>query len=59
VYSDNFQQYVPVTKVSANKYKISFPNGNYNYYTYKNGVCTTVDISQTLYDIQFRLNPFP
>ena len=59
VYSDNFQQYVPVTRVSPNKYKISFPNGNYNYYTYKNGICTTVDINQTLYDIQFRLNPFP
>jgi hypothetical protein len=59
VYSDNFNQYVQVSRVAANKYKISFPNGNYNYYTYKNGICTTVDINQTFYSIQFRLNPFP
>ena len=55
VYSDNFQQYVGVNLAGANKYKISFPNGNYNYYTYKNGVCTTVDIIQSLYNIQFQL----
>jgi hypothetical protein len=57
VYSDNFQQYVDISRADYNKYKIIFPNGNYNYYTYMNGTCTTVDINQPYYSIQFQLNP--
>ncbi|HTS45329.1 MAG TPA: DUF6134 family protein [Puia sp.] len=56
VYSDNFQQYVEVKKVSYNKYQVIFPNGHSNYYSYANGICSYVEVNQPLYNVQFRLN---
>lgn len=56
VYSDNFQQYVPVEKVAESKYKVSLPDGNYNYYYYKDGVCVIVDVHASLYSAQLVLN---
>jgi hypothetical protein len=55
VYSDNYRQYVGIKKVDSNKYKIEFPNGNYNYYSYKNGLCVKVEVNQPFYDLQFKL----
>jgi len=54
VYSDNFQQYVEVKKVDVGKYKVTLPNGNINYYSYTNGICTNVEINQ-FYNLQFLL----
>ncbi len=56
IYSDNFQQYVPVEKVAENKYKVSLPDGNYNYYYYKDGVCVIVDVHASLYSAVLVLN---
>ncbi|MES1216960.1 MAG: DUF6134 family protein [Bacteroidota bacterium] len=56
VYSDFFQQYVPLEKVADSKYKISFPDGNYNYYYYKDGICLEVDVHTSLYSAQIVLN---
>ena len=55
LYSENHQKYVEIEKVANQKYKVSLPNGNYNYYSYANGICTQVDIHTTLYTIQFKL----
>lgn len=55
VYSDNFQKLLDIKKVEANKYRLMLPDGNYNYYTYKNGVCSKVDIERTFYSVQFVL----
>jgi len=54
IYSDNFQQYVNIKKVATDKYQVIFPNGNINYYTYKNGICTNVEVNQ-FYNLQFLL----
>jgi type II secretory pathway pseudopilin PulG len=56
VYSDNFQQYVDVKKVGANKYLVTLPNGNTTYYCYKNGICTSVEVKQ-FYNLEFLLIP--
>src|SRR5690349_3570654 len=32
VYSDNYQQFLPITKIRQHTYKIVLPDGNYNYY---------------------------
>src|SRR3569833_1935450 len=40
VYSDNFQQFVQVKQVSSHTYRIYLPDGNYNFYTYTNGICS-------------------
>jgi|ERR1035437_607833 hypothetical protein len=55
VYSDNFQTHLDIKKVEENKYRLSLPDGNHNYYTYKNGVCSKVDIERTFFTIQFVL----
>jgi hypothetical protein len=55
VYSDNFQKLLDIKKVEENKYRLSLPDGNYNYYTYKNGVCTKVEVERTFFTVQFIL----
>lgn len=55
VYSDNFQQFLQVKKTGSHVYRIDLPDGNYNYYTYANGICSKVDIHHSLYTIQIQL----
>jgi hypothetical protein len=55
VYSDNYQKHLEIKKIDQNKYRLSLPDGNYNYYTYENGICTKVDIERTLFTIHFQL----
>ena len=55
IYSDNFQQFVQVKQVENHTYRINLPDGNYNFYTYTNGVCSKVDIHHSLYTIQIQL----
>ncbi|MEO5999091.1 MAG: DUF6134 family protein [Chitinophagaceae bacterium] len=55
VYSDNFQQFVPIQRIGAHQYKIPLPDGNYNYYSFENGICSKVEVHTTLYSIQIKL----
>lgn len=55
IYSDNFQQFLQVKQVSPHVYRIDLPDGNYNFYSYTNGVCSKVDIHHSLYTIQIQL----
>ena|ERR1700754_2477087 len=55
IYSDNFQQFLQVKQVSEHVYRIDLPDGNYNFYSYTNGVCSKVDIHHSLYTIQIQL----
>lgn len=47
VYSDNFQQFFALKIVSEHTYRLDLPNGNYNIYYYKNGICNKVDVHNT------------
>jgi hypothetical protein len=49
VYSDNFETFVAIQRTDAHKYKITLPDGNYNYYYYKNGVLNQVEVHHSLY----------
>lgn len=49
VYSDNFETFLSVQKVESHKYKITLPDGNYNYYCYREGVLNLVEIHHSLY----------
>jgi hypothetical protein len=55
VYSQKFQKLLDIKKVTENKFRLTLPDGNHNYYTYKNGVCSKVDIEQTFFTVQFVL----
>jgi len=49
VYSDNFETYVAIQQPEPHKYKITLPDGNYNFYYYKNGVLSQIDVHHSLY----------
>ncbi len=55
VYSANYQKMLDLKKMEENKYRLTMPDGKYNYYTYKNGLCTKVEIVRTLFTLQFVL----
>ena len=55
VYSENFEQFVRIEKLSEHHYKIKFPDGNYNEYFYSNGICARVKIHHTLYSATIEL----
>lgn len=49
VYSDNFQSFIAIQTTGLHQYKITLPNGDYNYYYYKNGVLNLVEIHHSFY----------
>ncbi len=55
VYSDNYQRFLPIKKMKPHTYRMLLPDGNYNYYTYTNGVCSRVDVHSTMYTMEMHL----
>ncbi len=53
VFSNNFQQCVPVVRVAKGKYRVDLPNGNSNYYFYQEGKLVRVEVEQPFYALQF------
>jgi len=49
VYSDNFETFIAIQQPEPHKYKITLPDGNYNYYYYKNGVLNEIEVHHSLY----------
>jgi hypothetical protein len=49
VYSDNFQTFISIEKLGFHKYRITLPDGNYNYDYYKNGVLSLVEVHHSIY----------
>jgi hypothetical protein len=55
VYSDAFQRFLDIQTLGEHKYKITFPDGNYNEYHYSNGLCAKVEVHHRLYRSSFEL----
>ena len=55
VYSDNYQKLLDLKKTGEHTYRLTLPDGNYNYYTYSGGVCSKVVIERPLFTLQFVL----
>lgn len=55
VFSDNYQQFVPIKKVAERHYKVTFPDGNSNEYFYENGICKRIRVKSSLFDAEFVL----
>lgn len=43
VYSEYYQQNIPVIALGVNRYLLLFPDGNKSYYTYVSGICTEIE----------------
>jgi hypothetical protein len=52
VYCDNHHKMVQVVYVEKGKYRVTFPNGSYNFFYYENGKCLKVDAFGLLYEVQ-------
>jgi hypothetical protein len=57
VYSDNYQKFLPISRIRPHTYKVVLPDGNYNHYTYTNGICTRVEVFSSLYNMEMILRP--
>ena len=57
VFSDNFQQFLPVKKTGPGQYRINLPDGNSNYYTYQQGKLVCVEAEQPFHDLKFIITP--
>jgi len=55
IYSDNFQQFLNIRKAGSHSYRIDLPDGNYNTYSFNNGICNRVEIHHTLYTVEMIL----
>jgi hypothetical protein len=55
VFSDTHGENIPLTKIATGKYRLDLPNGNVNYYSYTDGVCTLVEIHHSFVQIQLLL----
>ena len=55
VYSDNFQQFLPIKKTGTHSYRVELPDGNYNDYHFRNGICTLVVVHHSFYTIRMEL----
>jgi hypothetical protein len=55
VFVDKFKCFVPIESLGPHHYKITFPDGNYNEYYYKAGICTNVKLNTTWFDAELEL----
>lgn len=55
VFSDNYQQFLPIQKLGAQHYRLTFPDGSSNEYFYEKGRCQRVKVKSTLFDAEFVL----
>lgn len=53
VYSDSYQQFLPIVKMGNSCYKVLMPDGNVNYYYYRNGACIRVKVEHSLFTVEF------
>jgi len=55
IFSENYRKFIPVREVRPHYYEIVLPDGNRNYYTYVNGICTRAEINTGFSRALFRL----
>jgi hypothetical protein len=55
IYSDQFECMLNIEKLKSNNYKIQLPDGNTNYYTYTNGILSSIKLKHTFFSAEFIL----
>ena len=55
IYSDQFETTLTIETIKPNHYKIDLPDGNTNYYTYQNGVLTSLKLKHFFFSAEFIL----
>jgi len=52
VFSGSFQQMLKIEDIGNHSYKILLPDGNSNYFYYRNGICTKEIINHSFYKVE-------
>ncbi|MDQ3537071.1 MAG: hypothetical protein M3421_15750 [Bacteroidota bacterium] len=55
IFSERFAVYCAINEISPHKYELTLPNGKKNYYTYKDGICTLVEVNHAIATFYFKL----
>ena len=55
VYSDNFETFLAIQQPEPHKYKVTLPDGNYNYYYYRNGILNQIEVHHGMYSATIML----
>lgn len=55
VYSDQFEAFLFIKRITENQYQIELPDGNTNNYTYKNGILIRMKLKHTFFSAEFIL----
>jgi len=55
LYSDNLQEFLDIKKLAPDQYQVTFPNGNYNLFFYKDGICQKINVHHSLYNVEIIL----
>jgi hypothetical protein len=55
IFSENFKKFIPIRELRPHYYELTLPDGNKNFYTYVNGVCTLAEINTDFSRALFRL----
>jgi hypothetical protein len=55
VYSENFEKFLAIEKVGVHTYRLQLPDGNYQKYFYKGGICVKVELHNSFYMVTMEL----
>lgn len=55
VYSDQYEKLLAIEKTATGQYKIKLPDGNTNYYTYTNGMLSSIKLKHIFFSAEFIL----
>lgn len=55
IFSENFGKFIPIKEVRPHYYELHLPDGNKNYYSYANGICTGAEVNTNFTKAFFRL----
>jgi hypothetical protein len=55
VFSERYGAFCVIRNLGASKYELQMPDGKKAFYTYENGICTTMQTRQMLMEVRFEL----
>jgi hypothetical protein len=55
IFSENFGKFITLKEVRPHYYELHLPDGNRNYYSYSNGICTGAEVNTNYTKAFFRL----
>lgn len=55
LFSENYRKFISLMEIRPHYYELELPDGNSNFYSYSNGICTGAEVNTNLSKVFFRL----